>query len=51
MRTLKAMEPYGLDIANSVQSAHTLFRLFIDHNFRCIITFLLRGAVCARDGQ
>ena len=29
MQALKTMEPYGLNIADSVQLAHTLFRLFI----------------------
>ena len=29
MKTLKAMEPYGLNIADSVKSSHTLFHLFI----------------------
>ena len=29
MRTLKAMETYGFNIADSVLLAHTLFRLFL----------------------
>ena len=41
MRTLKTMEPYGFNIADSVQSAHTLFRLFIDYYFRYIIIFIV----------
>ena len=34
MRELKAMEPHGLNIADSVQSTHTLFYLFIGYHFR-----------------
>ena len=41
MRTLKTMEPYGLNVADSVLLAHTLFRLFIDYYFRSIIIFIL----------
>ena len=41
MRTLKTMEPYGLNIADSVQSAHTLFRLFIYYYFQSTITFIV----------
>ena len=38
MRTLKTMEPYRLNIAESVQSAHTLFPLFI-YYIQSTITF------------
>ena len=41
MRTLKIMEPYGLNIADSVQLAHTLFRLLIDYCIRSIIIFIV----------
>ena len=41
MRTLKAMESYGLNIADSVWSAYTLFRLFIDCYFKSTITFVV----------
>ena len=39
MRTLKTMEPYRLNIAESVQSAHTLFPLFIYYYIQSTITF------------
>ena len=35
------MEPYGLNIADSVWSVHTLFRLFIDYYFRSIIILII----------
>ena len=35
------MEPYGLKITDSVKSAHTLFRLFIDYYFWSIIIFIV----------
>ena len=41
MQTLKTMEPYGRNIADSVYSAHTLFRVFIDYYFRSIIIFIV----------
>ena len=41
MRTLKTMEPYGFNIADSVQSAHTLFCLFIDYYFQSTIIFIV----------
>ena len=41
MRTLKAMESYGLNIADSAWSAYTLFRLFIDCYFKSTITFVV----------
>ena len=41
MQTLNTMEPYGLNIPNSVKSAHALFRLFIDYYFQFTITFIV----------
>ena len=41
MRTLETVGPNGLDNADRVQLAHTLFRMFIDYYFRSIITFIV----------
>ena len=39
MQTLKIMEPYGYNIADSVQLSHTLLGLFADYYFQSIIIF------------
>ena len=41
MQTLKTVEAYGLNIADSVQLAHTLFCLFIYYYFQSTITFIV----------
>ena len=41
MRTLKAMESYGLNIADRAWSVYTLFCLFIDCYFKSTITFVV----------
>ena len=40
MGTLKKMEHYGLNIADSVYSVYTLFRLSVDYYFQSTITLL-----------
>ena len=39
MQTLKMIEPFGLNIAGSVYSAHTLLRLLADYYVRSVIIF------------
>ena len=41
MQTLKTNETYDLNTADSVWSAHTLFRLFYDCKFRSIIIVIV----------
>ena len=43
--TLKTMKSYGLNIVDSLQSAHTLLRSFPGYYFSCIIILLLSAFI------
>ena len=43
--TLKTMESYGLNIADNLQSAHTLLRSFPGYYFSSIIILLLSAFI------